>query len=56
MEESRDELLVEVKRLRDEIAQLREMVGALFGVVFDDMGEEEGPEEFPSRDDLSMYN
>ncbi|MFQ5552242.1 MAG: hypothetical protein ACE5KQ_01745 [Thermoplasmata archaeon] len=56
MEESRDELLAEVKRLREEIAQLREMVSALFGVVFEDIGEEEGPEEFPSRDDLSMYN
>ncbi|MEE9163247.1 MAG: hypothetical protein V3U17_00390 [Thermoplasmata archaeon] len=56
MEASKDELMVEVKRLRDEIAQLREMVGALFGVVFEDMGDEEGPEDFPTRDDLSMYN
>ncbi len=56
MEASKDELMVEVKRLRDEIAQLREMVGALFGVVFEDMGDDEGPEDFPTRDDLSMYN
>ncbi len=56
MEESRDELTAEVKRLREEIAQLREMVGALFGVVFEDMGDDDGPEEFPTRDDLSMYN
>ncbi|MEE8199409.1 MAG: hypothetical protein V3R46_02950 [Thermoplasmata archaeon] len=56
MEASKDELMAEVKRLRDEIAQLREMVGALFGVVFEDMGDEEGPEDFPTRDDLSMYN
>ena len=56
MEATKDELMVEVKRLRDEIAQLREMVGALFGVVFEDMGDEEGPEDFPTRDDLSMYN
>lgn len=51
-----ERLLLEIQRLREEIAQLRQMVNTLFSIVFEDMAEE-GPEEFPSRDDdLSMYN
>lgn len=56
MARSNEELLTEVQRLRDEIAQLREMVAALYSVVFEEMGDE-GPEDFPSReDDFSVYN
>lgn len=56
MPETEEKLLLEVQRLREEIAQLREMVSTLFSIVLEDV-EEEGPEEFPSReDDFSMYN
>ncbi|MEE9237894.1 MAG: hypothetical protein V3U52_08935 [Thermoplasmata archaeon] len=51
-----EELLREVQRLKEEIAQLREMVTALFGIVFEEM-EEEGPAGMPPReDDFSMHN
>ncbi len=57
MPKSNEELLLEIQRLREEIAQLREMVNTLFNIVFEEIGEEAGPEGFPSRDDdFSMYN
>ncbi len=51
-----EELHLEVQRLREEIAQLRDMVTTLFSVVFEEMGDE-GLEALPSREnDFSMYN
>lgn len=56
MDPTTEELLREVKQMREEIAQLREIVSALFNVVFEEM-EEEGIDELPGRDDdLSFYN
>lgn len=56
MESTTQELRKEVQRLREEIAQLREIVNALFNVVFEDLGDEEGPEDLPGRDDdFSLY-
>ncbi len=56
MARTNEELLLEVQRLRDEIAQLRDMVTALFSMVFEETGEE-GLDAIPSReDDFSMYN
>jgi hypothetical protein len=56
MDPTNEELLSEVKRLREEIAQLREIVSALFNVVFEDVGDEEGGDDLPGRDDdFSLY-
>ena len=55
MAQTNDDLVAEIKRLRSEINQLREIVNALFNAVF----EEEGPEwePAPDRGDQShLYN
>lgn len=55
MEPTTEELEQEIRRLRDEIAQLREIVGALFNAVFEDL-DEGGLDELPGRDeDFSFY-
>ncbi len=56
MRKSNEELLGEIKRLRDEVEQLREMVGALFSLVFEDMEEEPGNAGLPRGSDFSIYN
>ena len=54
VDSANDELHREVRRLRTEIQQLREIVNALFNAVFED---HEGEfESAPGRDDNSMYN
>ena len=54
MDPANDELHQEVRRLRTEIQQLREIVNALFNAVFEDPeAEVDTP---PGRDDHSMYN
>lgn len=52
-----DDLLVEIQRLKDELAQLREMVTTLFSIVFEESGEE-GLEGFPApeAEDFPPYN
>ena len=52
--DSGEELHVEVRRLRTEIQQLREIVNALFNAVFEDSDEEFGAE--PKGDDHNIYN
>ncbi|HLB68260.1 MAG TPA: hypothetical protein VJN63_07335 [Thermoplasmata archaeon] len=55
MPESSEELMQEVRRLRTEIQQLREVVNALFNAVFEDSDEEW--ESAPDRDDqFRLYN
>jgi len=54
MDSGNEELHQEVRRLRTEIRQLREIVNALFNAVFEDT---EGElEAVPGHDDNSMYN
>lgn len=54
MDSANEELHQEVRRLRTEIQQLREIVNALFNAVFEDTeAEVDTP---PGRDDHSMYN
>ena len=54
MDSGNDDLQREVRRLRTEIQQLREIVNALFNAVFED---QEGEfEHRPSGEDSSMYN
>ncbi len=52
-----EDLLLESQRLKDELAQLREMVTTLFSIVFEEGGEE-GPEgfPFPEGEDFPPYN
>jgi len=52
--DSREELHQEVRRLRTEIQQLREIVNALFNAVFEDSEEEW--DAAPKGDDNNMYN
>ncbi len=53
--DSSDDLHKEVRRLRTEIQQLREIVNALFNAVFEDSEEEvEGASK--GDDNSSMYN
>lgn len=54
MDSSNEALHEEVRRLRSEIQQLREIVNALFSAVFEDMDEE--LDAVPARDDNHMYN
>ena len=55
MGQPNEEILDEVRRLRGEIQQLREVVNALFNVVFEENEEEADP--VPHRhDDFSLYN
>lgn len=54
MDSTNDALHQEVRRLRTEIQQLREIVNALFNAVFEDTESEFEPG--PGRDDNSMYN
>ena len=54
MDSSNEELHQEVRRLRSEIQQLREIVNALFNAVFEDAEEEW--ESAPNREDSHMYN
>lgn len=55
MAQTNEELIAEVQRLRGEIQQLREIVNALFNVVFEDTGEEW--EGLPHRhDEFERYN
>ena len=51
---SSEELHQEVRRLRTEIQQLREIVNALFNAVFEDSDEEF--DASPKGDDHNMYN
>ena len=51
---SSEELHREVRRLRTEIQQLREIVNALFNAVFEDADEEFDSQ--PKGDDNQMYN
>ena len=54
LDSGNEELHQEVRRLRTEIQQLREIVNALFNAVFEDT---EGEfESVPGHDDNSMYN
>ena len=52
--DSGEELHHEVRRLRTEIQQLREIVNALFNAVFEDSEEEF--DAAPKGDDNNMYN
>lgn len=52
--DSGEELHREVRRLRTEIQQLREIVNALFNAVFEDSDEEF--DSTPKGDDNNMYN
>lgn len=54
MQQTTEELLAEIQRLRNEIQQLREMVNALFNAVFEDL--EEDWDTLPHREDYNMYN
>lgn len=54
MDSSPEALQEEVRRLRTEIQQLREIVNALFNAVFEESDEEW--EAVPNRDDHHMYN
>lgn len=54
MDSANDELHQEIRRLRTEIQQLREIVNALFNAVFEDSDAE--VDAAPGRDDHSMYN
>ena len=54
MDSKSEELHQEVRRLRTEIQQLREIVNALFNAVFEDSEEEWDTQ--PNRDDNQMYN
>ena len=51
---SSEELHQEVRRLRTEIQQLREIVNALFNAVFEDSDEEF--DSSPKGDEHNMYN
>lgn len=55
MVQTNEDLLSEVKRLRGEIQQLREVVNALFNAVFEE-NEEEGDPVPHRHDDFSLYN
>jgi len=54
MQQSTEELLQEIQRLRTEIQQLREMVNALFNAVFEDL--EEDWDTLPHHEDFNAYN
>ena len=54
MPQSTEELLAEIRRLRNEIQQLREMVNALFNAVFEEYDEEW--DSLPRREDFNAYN
>ncbi|HEV8595656.1 MAG TPA: hypothetical protein VGR51_09030 [Thermoplasmata archaeon] len=51
---STEELHQEVRRLRSEIQQLREIVNALFNAVFEES--EEDPDVVPRDENHNMYN
>ncbi len=51
---STEDLHQEVRRLRTEIQQLREIVNALFNAVFEES--EEDVDALPKDDNHSMYN
>jgi len=53
-EPSNEELIEQVRRLREEITQLREVVNALFTAVFDEYEEES--DQAPRRDEFNIYN
>ncbi|MBI4415908.1 MAG: hypothetical protein HY557_02865 [Euryarchaeota archaeon] len=54
MDSASEDLHQEVRRLRTEIQQLREIVNALFTAVFEDSEEEW--DTLPPRDNDQMYN
>ncbi|MGI0148655.1 MAG: hypothetical protein ACREDF_03880 [Thermoplasmata archaeon] len=54
MDSGNEALHQEVRRLRTEIQQLREIVNALFNAVFEDTESE--VDAAPGREDNSMYN
>lgn len=56
MRKSNKELLGEVQKLRDEVEQLREMVGALFSLMFEEGEEESNVGGGPRPNDFSIYN
>lgn len=56
MRNTNKELLGEIQRLRDEVEQLREMVGALFSLVFEDVEDEPVNAGLPRGSDFSIYN
>ena len=53
---STEELHQEVRRLRTEIQQLREIVNALFNAVFEDTDEEWESAPRGGEDNSQMYN
>jgi len=55
MVQTDEDLLTEVKRLRTEIQQLREVVNALFNAVFEE-NEGEGDPVPHRHDDSNLYN
>ena len=56
MGRSEEELHKEVRRLRTEIQQLREIVNALFNAVFEDTDEEWESAPRGGEDNSQMYN
>jgi len=58
MPKNNDELLGEIKRLRNEVQQLREVVNSLVNMVmeFDEAEDEMEPPVRPPQDNFSIYN
>jgi hypothetical protein len=58
MAKSNDELLGEIKRLRSEVQQLREVVNTLVNMVmeFEEVDDEMEPPTRPPQDHFTMYN
>lgn len=54
MTPSNEDVMRELQRLRTELQQLREIVNALFNVVFEES--DEGREPAPEKDDFNLYN
>ena len=58
MPKQNDELIGEIKRLRTEVQQLREVVNTLVNMVmeFDEPEDEMEPPMRPMQDNFSIYN
>lgn len=51
---SNEDVIKELKSLRTELQQLREIVNALFNAVFEES--EEGWDSTPEKDEFNLYN
>jgi len=55
MNGTNEDLLLEIRKLKAELQQIREMVNALFNAVFEDI-EEEADAVPNSQEDFNIYN